>query len=218
MPLAVARKIEFFVRQSGEDLDIRLVPIILTATQVRQFRLPRIPIRDAVRGKGRFEEQHGEGAVELDALEALHPGEFARIVKAAIDRYQDRKIQARIERTAAQLRQQMSEARNDIIDQHHEHIEAFRLEWEAAQATIQEYQDSINAIYDRIRERAEPLWDSIADDLRAARPDPGEIEWPEPEPADEFPDPLFDSRRNYLDQIERYRDHQGKPNGNGGAS
>jgi hypothetical protein len=37
------------------------------------------------------------------------------------------------------------------------------------------------------------------------------IDWPEPEEGDEDPDPLFDSTRNYMEQLDRYREHQGKP-------
>jgi hypothetical protein len=38
-------------------------------------------------------------------------------------------------------------------------------------------------------------------------------EWPEPRDGDEDPDPLFDSIRDYVDQIDRYKEHQGKPTG-----
>jgi hypothetical protein len=35
------------------------------------------------------------------------------------------------------------------------------------------------------------------------------VEWPEPE-GDDDPDPLFDSRRDYVTQIDRYKEFQGK--------
>jgi hypothetical protein len=55
----------------------------LTREQAQQFNLPRIPIKESdLRRKG-FEERNGEGAVELDALEALHPGELASLVPRA---------------------------------------------------------------------------------------------------------------------------------------
>ena len=37
----------------------------------------------------KFEARYGEGATELDALEALHPGELARIIEREIWRYYD---------------------------------------------------------------------------------------------------------------------------------
>ena len=87
MPLGVARKIEFLLRRDGHDLDIRLDPLVLTREQVEQYRLAAMPIKDFDKGKRGFEERHGEGAVELDALEALYPGELARIVNETIDIY-----------------------------------------------------------------------------------------------------------------------------------
>jgi hypothetical protein len=50
----------------------------------------------------------------------------------------------------------------------------------------------------------------VRDDLEAEAPDPGEADWPEPAEGDEDDDPLFDSTRDYLTQIHRYKEHQGK--------
>ncbi len=62
------------------------------------------------------------------------------------------------------------------------------------------------------RERAEKVWQEMGDDLRASAPDLDAVEWPEPrESADEDPDPLFDSTRDYVEQIDRYKRHQGRP-------
>jgi DNA invertase Pin-like site-specific DNA recombinase len=38
-----------------------------------------------------------------------------------------------------------------------------------------------------------------------------QVVWPEPCDGDEDPDPLFDSRRTYVEQIDKYKAHQGKP-------
>jgi hypothetical protein len=73
MPISVARKIELFARQGDDGLDIQLRPLVLTPEQVAEYDPPRIPIKDTDARKGRFEARHGDGAVELDALEALHP-------------------------------------------------------------------------------------------------------------------------------------------------
>src|SRR5947199_9661088 len=68
MPVAVSRKIEYFVRTLGLELDIRLFPVVLTLEQVRHYQLPRTPIKETERRRGGFETRSGEGAVELDAL------------------------------------------------------------------------------------------------------------------------------------------------------
>ncbi len=82
MPLACARKIEFTARSEGHDgLDIQVRPIALTEEQCRQYRLPRTPIKASETRREMFEQRFGAGATELDALEALHPGELARLLE-----------------------------------------------------------------------------------------------------------------------------------------
>jgi hypothetical protein len=50
-------------------------------------------------------------------------------------------------------------------------------------------------------------WQSIAENLESALPDADAVEWPEPEPPAED-DALFDSQRNYLEQMEHYKHRQ----------
>jgi hypothetical protein len=40
---------------------------------------------------------------------------------------------------------------------------------------------------------------------------PDSIEWPEPDGGDEDEDPLFDSTRGYVEQIDRFKEYQQKP-------
>jgi hypothetical protein len=49
----------------------------------------------------------------------------------------------------------------------------------------------------------------MAETLKDNQPEP-EIECPEFD-GDEDDDPLFDSTRDYVEQIDRYKDYQGKP-------
>ena len=74
MVSAVARKLEFFVRE--EKLDIKLTRLALNKEHIDKFNLPKAP-------------KHGEEVVELDALEAIHPGELAKIVEEALKPYYD---------------------------------------------------------------------------------------------------------------------------------
>jgi hypothetical protein len=103
MPVAVARKIEFMLRQDDLDLDIQVRPILLTQAQCKHYRLPRTPIKKTERRAAKFEKQFGEGATELDALEALRPGELARIVTREIKRYYDATLQQRVDDCVAEL-------------------------------------------------------------------------------------------------------------------
>jgi hypothetical protein len=55
--------------------------------QCIEYGLPRTPIKETERRALRFEERFGEGATELDALEALHPGLLREIVLGEVRRY-----------------------------------------------------------------------------------------------------------------------------------
>lgn len=89
MPVSISRKIEYFMHQRNLDLDIKLIQTMLTPIQCLSFDLPRTPIKPTERRKDKFEARHGTGATELDALEALYPGEMAKIVEAEIMKYFD---------------------------------------------------------------------------------------------------------------------------------
>lgn len=89
MPVSISRKIEFFNYHRDPPFDIKLKHILLTRDQVRKYQLPRKPIKATNKLKGRFEDRFGEGAVELDALEALHPGVFGSILRSELEPYFD---------------------------------------------------------------------------------------------------------------------------------
>ncbi len=49
------------------------------------------------KAKKKFEAVHGEGAVELDALEALYPGEFNKIVEDNVCQFFDLNLKEKFE-------------------------------------------------------------------------------------------------------------------------
>jgi hypothetical protein len=70
-----------------------------------------------------------------------------------------------------------------------------------------------NALATAIRDfkrKAAPVLRAVNRDLSKEAPDIDDYNWPEPEAGDEDDDPLYDSTRDYLDQLARYRVHQGK--------
>ena len=71
MPVATAtRQIEYWRQKYAPDIEIKLIPLALSpANKVIHYRLPRVPIKATDLRKKGFEDRHGEGAVELDALE-----------------------------------------------------------------------------------------------------------------------------------------------------
>jgi hypothetical protein len=203
MPVALARKIEFWIRELGLDLDITLDPILLTPEQCAHYRLPRTPLKQTERRAAKFEQRFGEGATELDALEALHPGEIAGIVEREVGRYLDPALRSRVSAANSEIRSIVNAAEEQVMEKF----------------DISNLQDRFSAVVDdfendaKILEReANQACSEIAAQLADEMPSLDEIEIPKPRPANPPTSPLFDSKRSYLDQIDQYRIWQGRSN------
>jgi hypothetical protein len=204
MPVAVARKIEHRLHLKQLDLDIQVRPIALTAEQCREYRLPRTPIKETERRAERFEARFGEGATELDALEALRSGELRKIIEGEIERYFDVDLDDAVNDTATEIEDSITKITRSVHAKHRTKIKTLEAGW---RQIAKEHARQIAAW----RKRAKVVWHAVANDLRAQAPDPDEINWPEPADGYEDDDPLFDSTRDYVEQIDRYKAHQGKP-------
>jgi hypothetical protein len=215
MPVAVARKIEFLNRTRNLGLDIQVRPVVLTHAQTVEDELPRVPLKDTVRGKDRFEERFGAGATELDALEALHPGALEQILVDKIERYHDGGLDDRVEEAADDFRDTLEQARDAVLENYQDELDAIQDELgevaKKANAEIAEIRKKHASRYAEIVERFNSTQALIRDDLVSESPDPAEIEWPEPAKGDEDENPMFDSTRGYVEQMDRYKEHQDKP-------
>lgn len=140
------------------------------------------------RRRDRFEQQYGTGAVELDALEALQPGELERIVHSHIERYYDTDLASKTREGREQIERELGFIREQVL----EHYES-----EIRQATQQ-------------LEQIQELWLAISDELRSKMPDLDSYPLPEAREADELGEGLYNSERDYLEQIEAYKQFQGK--------
>lgn len=177
MPAATARKIEFMLSHFGLSFEVKLKPIVLTPAQVAAYKLPRTPIKDTEKRAAKFEDNFGQGAVELDALEAIYPGELSQLVTAEVSRFWSADAN-RLARTNAQ-------ALHDLVSQQVEEITSrYAVEIEALQKMLDELR---NVDIDPEPYRIEPL-EAEADE----QPD----EW------------LFDSNRDYVNQISYYKLHK----------
>ncbi len=221
MPISIARKIEFYQRSDGYgDLDIRLHPIALTTDQVERYNLPRVPVKDSDLRKAGWEASHGEGQVELDALEALHPGELLRIVQRAMLGYFDLGLDNR----AWDARKVLSRALGDEVDrvrlawgdEHNELIADYTALWEdfshtrAAFAELAaRFQPQIDAYQERLAdivERASNLYKAVKEDLDEVEVDMPDV--PTPELPEESMALLYDSARDYVDQLIYYKSYR----------
>jgi len=117
MPVAAARKIQYVLYKEKLDLDIKLQTIALTEEQCKRYQLPRIPIKDSEKRRAGFEERFGEGATELDALEAVHPGELSKLVTSVIETYFDYSIAYDCREAERAARQRWEEALKEVFSQ-----------------------------------------------------------------------------------------------------
>ena len=201
MPQSAARQIEFWINRYSNGEDIKLQPIALTRQQVKTFDLPRTPIKETDRRKQGFEDKEGQGAVELDALEALYPGVFEKIVVDAIKPYRDIELEYKIEKAKNEANNMIWNFINDS-----EEIE----EIEKIKALIKEKVDEHEG--QLLNELAEPieqfknLWLAIKNRIEE------EIELPEKPEAEldliEEDNFLYSSGREYLEQLEVYKNRK----------
>ena len=208
MPIAVARQVEFWLRQYDLDIDLALTPIALTAEQVAHYELPRIPIKATDNRRAKFEARYGEGAVELDALEALYPGELARILDEAIAPYWDRHLRHRINAQAEDIKDRLSLAWSNRTSKEQAAVAEIQ---DAIEAIFSDYQDELSDLAERLDTELQPLRDQldVIENRIDAKRDDFEPEIPErltsdKEPPDES-EWMFSSRRGYFEQLTHYR-------------
>ena len=214
LPKAVARKVEFTIAKLKLDVDLKLIPLALTAEQCREYRLPRIPIKETERRKATFESTFGEGATELDALEALYPGELARLLNTEIDNWLDPNLDARSESAHRSLLNDLGIIEWEIRSRYEVQVARLR----SAFDDIVEHINDINDELSDWQEQASTLWTQIAADLEEAAPDLSEVEMPEsdaPGTTDRFV--LFDSQRDYFPQMDAYNAWRDGDESNGAA-
>jgi hypothetical protein len=208
MPVAVSRQIEFYMKRYAPAADIKLNPLALTKSQVIKYRLPRIPIKEEDNRKAKFEGRYGTGAVELDALEALHPGELARIVRKAAEPYRDESLEARISEAGSEAEDAAAEAWEEVTEPHRQEVEEIEQEarqvYDRYRTQLEQLDDQLGAELEPLRERLEAVRHAIQAEVDQfdfdlpARPE-AEID-----PPDER-DWLFDSGREYMEQLAAYK-------------
>lgn len=132
MPVATSRKAEFLRLLYEVEEHFKVQPIALTLEQVRRYRLPRTPIKESERRAGRFENTFGSGAVELDALEALHPDTLAELVAEALEPFYSHAAAEEMRQAHRALRAEVESRVADITAKYQDAIKAL----EAMQAEL----------------------------------------------------------------------------------
>lgn len=212
-PSAVARQLEYWAQRFALGSDVALTSLALTKGQVQRWTLPRIPVKDSDTRKAGFEQAYGQGAVELDALEALHPGELGKILREAARPYRDLSLSDRLTDAAIEAENLAHDSWMEATEDQQSDLDEIDSE---ARRVLRRYERLLRRLGDRlnrelgpIRGRLEKVQGSILD---AA--DKLDIELPERpeaklEPQDES-EWLYKSSRDYMEQLRIYKSRRGK--------
>jgi len=209
MPVAVARQVEYWAQYYGINQEIKLEPVALTRQLVEEYRLPPIPIKETDLRRANFEARYGaEGAVELDALEALHPGVLARLLTATIRQYRDRDLESKLATQETEADDLAQNAWGDLTSDVRASLEAVD---EEVRTVLSTYQGRLEKLAGELAEELAPLGDQLANitgvfEARQQQlaPTLPKREQPETDEPDESRW-LFDSTRSYGEQLSVYR-------------
>lgn len=154
MPVACARKIQWFLDRMDSEHDVKLEKILLTREQVEEYELPAAP--------------DSRNKVEIDALEVYHPGETKRIVEAVVSKYKDLALVREIIQRNARVQRTVYDA-------------------------VMEHEDSIGELIDNLDlSEVEEMFSTPL---------------PEAETIHEENEALFESDRDYLEQVRKFKEH-----------
>lgn len=203
MPTAIARKIQWQLEQYHIDADVILQPIVLSHAQCLHYQLPRTPLKESEQRAAKFEQRFGEGATELDAMEAIVPGELDRTVRSWADQYFDRTLSDRTEARRQELLAALGDLTDDVLGNHADDIGQLRAEYDALRQEVAGRLASLNR-------RIQHKWQAISAELDAVAPDVGAYELPTAPAVIEQADVLYDSQRDYLEQLTWFKQFQGR--------
>jgi hypothetical protein len=217
MPVSAGRKLEWFMRSKDSPLspdfyeyldedeyDVTLTPIALTEEQVSEYDLPRQPLKDQP-GKGQWEAVRGKGAVELDALEALHPGTLARIVRDSLGEYYDIGLDNNVTLAEDEAKSYLTSEAEEIQEKYQDRLDKLQADYAALYREVTPRLAAMTEELDRVMGEMADEMESFAEDIDIAKDYPV----PEAEEVDDDPDEaLVWSERTYDEQLEAYHTFQ----------
>jgi hypothetical protein len=250
MPTGLARQLEYYRDVFAPDAEVVVWHLGMHRDWVDKYDLPRAPIKAEDRRKDNFETVHGNGCVELDALEALQPGALAREIRSLINQHRDAGLRDKLAEAENVAESALSDAwlaytanvhtdldlvrgeigeiaeryrsrLTDVQSRRDELMAPFirrlaEMEREAIDATaplrdeysaiVAEYQADIEPLDDRLAE----LWNQLTELSDETVNDVELPARPEPHISVDESNVLFDSRRHWWDQLQRYRQEKGQ--------
>jgi hypothetical protein len=194
MPKAVARKVEFTIAKLVLDVDLQLIPLALTPEQCHRYQLSRIPIKETERRRDKFEQIFGVGATELDALEAIYPGELGRLLEVELNGFLDPNLKTRVERKYFDIRLPTKQLEKHIHEKYADEVNALSERFEEIKEQLDDWETE-----------ASDLWHTISNEIEEVLPDLSDVAAPQSEaPGETSRFVLFDSKRDYFTQMDAY--------------
>lgn len=193
MPRQMARHMEFWSERYGTDHDIRVEPIVMTAEQAEKY--PSAP---------------DSGAVELDAMEELDPGLLRRVVRENVAQFHDFDLEERVDEAEEEAKVVAERRAKEAIAEEVAKVEEIKAEAEEIyqnyRPRLEELAAELNAQLAPLDERLETLQQAVREKLEALEPDLPPIPEGETEEEPEDEGWLFDSSRDYLEQLRHYKE------------
>lgn len=215
MPVGIARQIEYWIDKYTSNADVKLTSLALTEQQVKMYKkLVTTPIKSTDKRMLNFQKRYDvKGAIEIDALEVIYPGEIEKIITNAVLPYRDLELKSK-------LNDAYSEANNLVDDAWEDDKTRFEESRDEIKKRVIEvmnnYKDELKSIAERMQN--DFIESGIKDDIDNLRLEIEEsfndvsIELPErPTAIIDIPDEsnwLYDSSRSYLEQIQFYHDRR----------
>lgn len=116
MPTAIAAKLAHLVERNGGAATVEQV--CLTEAQVDHYHLPPMPTRSSDPQSRVWRARHGgrDARVELDALEALHPGALEHLVRGAVYESVDLVAETRIDAANTRVVEAVRERARELAE------------------------------------------------------------------------------------------------------
>lgn len=214
MPDGVARQLEFWLNQFAPNSDVKLNPLALTHDQVKHYNLPTTPIKETDKRMEKFKARFNvDGAVELDALEALRPGELKKIVESAITPYRDSDLRDNLFDSSRDAHKEVESVWESHKDKFNDRLDAIK---ERTKTIIDSYESELNSIAERLAGDFDKC--GISDDLEELKSDILNaannlvVYLPERPSANiqslDESSWLFASDRHYLKQLQFYKERR----------
>ena len=192
MPKQMARQMEFWIERYASEYDIRVEPIVMTQEQAEDY--PPAP---------------DTGAVELDAMEELSPGTLAQIVRENTAQFRDFDLARKVHASARVAQEAVTEAVHDAIADELVEVEELKGEaeeiYERYRARLEVLAAELDAELEPLDERLETVQHAVTEKLAVLEPDLPALPEGDLQATPDDEGWLFDSRRDYLEQLRHYK-------------